>query len=65
MTPNTAILDGGDTLLLSNMDKPWYLHCKEHNNVPIPIPSYDYTVINRWLLCSCQLQRGNELLPES
>ena len=60
MTPKAAILDAGDTLLLSNLDKPWYLYCNEHNNVPIPIPACDYTVINRSLLCYCQLQGGNE-----
>ena len=36
ITPKTAILDEGDTLLLSNLDKPSYLHCNEHNNEPIP-----------------------------
>ena len=41
MTPTAAILDAGDTLLLSNLDKPWYLHCNEHDSVPIPIPGYD------------------------
>ena len=65
MTPKAAIFDAGDTLLLSNLDKPWYLHCNEHNNVPIPIPAYDYIVINRSLLSDCQLQEGTEFLHES
>ena len=43
MAPKAAILDAGDTLLLSNLDKPWYQHCNEHNNVPIPIPAFDYS----------------------
>ena len=48
MTPKAAILEAGDTPLLSNLDKPRYLHCKnEHNSIPAPIPPYDYTVINR------------------
>ena len=51
MTPKAARSYAGETLLLSNLDKPWYLHCNEHNNVPIPIPAYDYTTINRSLLC--------------
>ena len=65
MTSKAAILDAGDTLLLSNMDKPWYLYCSEHSNVPIPIPACVYTVINRSLLFNCQLQEGNEYLHES
>ena len=60
MAPKAIILDAGDTLLLHNLDKLWYLHYIEHNNVPIAIPAYDYTVIYTSLLCHCQLQRGNE-----
>ena len=78
MTPKAAILDAEDNLLLSNLDKllylhycpfllsnldkPLYLHCNEHDNVPIPIPTYDYIVINRSLLCDCQLQGRSEFL---
>ena len=50
MTPEAAILVTGDTLLLSNLDKPWYIHGNEQNSVPIPIPAYDYTPISRSLV---------------
>ena len=53
MTPKTAIPDAGDTFLLSSLGKPSYLHCSEHSSVPIPIPAYDCTFINRSLLCDC------------
>ena len=56
------MLDEGETRVLINLNKPWYLYCNEHNNVPIPIPAYDYTVINTSLLCDCQLQGGNGFL---
>ena len=49
--PKAEILDAGDTLLLSNLHKPWFFHCHEHNNVPIPIPVYDFSIINTSLLC--------------
>ena len=39
--PKAAILDAEDTILLSNLDKPWYLHCNEQNDVPLSIPVYD------------------------
>ena len=58
MTQKVSILDAGDTLVLSNLEKPWYLHCNEHNNVPITIP-------DRLLLCVCQLQGENKFLHES
>ena len=57
MTPEAAILDAGDIHLLSKLDKHLYLCCDEFNNVPIPIPAYEYSVINRLLLCDCQLKR--------
>ena len=65
MTPKAALLDAGDTFLLCHLDKSCYLLCNEHNNVPIPVSAYTYTVINRSLSCDCQLQGGNEFLHES
>ena len=46
VTPKAVIVDAGDTLFLSYSDKAWYPHCNQHNSVPIPIPAYDYRVIN-------------------
>ena len=63
--PKAVILDVGDTLLLSSLNKLWYLHCNEHNNVPISTSAYDYTVMNRSLLCNYQLQGGIEFLHKS
>ena len=65
ITQKAVISDAQDTLLLGNLDKPWYLQCNEHNNVPIPIPTYDYTVTNMSSLSDCQLHGGNEFLHES
>ena len=42
MTPNAAILDAEDTMLLHHLDEQWYPHYNENNNVPIPI---DFCVI--------------------
>ena len=47
MTSKAAILDAEITLLLSNLDKPWYLQCNEYNNIPIVISAYEYTVIKK------------------
>ena len=59
-----TILDAGDSLLSSNLDRLSYLHCNKHNSVWKPIPAYDYTVIKKSLLCDCQLPGGNEFLHE-
>ena len=65
MVQKAAIFDAGETLLLGNVSKPWYLHCKDLNCVLIPIPLYAYTVIKKSLLYDSQLQGGNEFLCES
>ena len=59
------ILDAGETILLSNFETPWYLHCNQHNIVSIPIPSYYYTIINGSLPYNYQIQGSSELLHES
>ena len=38
MSAQTAILDSANTLLMSKFVRQCYLHCNEHNNVPIPTP---------------------------
>ena len=38
-----------EPLLLSNLEKPWYLYYNENNNVPICISAYDYTIIKEFL----------------
>ena len=63
MTPKADFLNSGDILLLSILDNQWFIHCNEHNNVPMQV--YDCSIINRSLICSCQLQGGNEFLHES
>ena len=60
-----AILDAGDTLILSISDKPWYLHCNEPNNMSIPILTYDYMSSRGLYYVTNQSQGGNEFLPES
>ena len=62
MTPKAAILKAQNTPLLSNTDKPWFLHCNEHNIVLSTISTYDYSLIIKSLLCDCQLQEENEFL---
>ena len=57
MTPKAVIDDAGETLELSNLGKPWYLHCSEHNNMPIPIPAYNSTVIKQER-CSTQYPKS-------
>ena len=51
--PESKILDAGDLLILSNLQKPWTIACKDISN---------YHILNRSELCECSLTAGNYLL---
>ena len=51
--PESKILDAGDLLILSNLQKPWTIACKDISN---------YRILNRSELCECSLTAGNYLL---
>ena len=55
------ILDAGDLLILSNLQKPWTIACKEVSQV-FEIEYSTYRIINRSDLCECSLTANNYLL---
>ena len=59
--PWSKILDAGDLLILSNLQKPWTIACKDISRVfEIEYPTYH--ILNRSELCECSLTAGNYLL---
>ena len=63
MTPyqKSKILDAGDLLILSNLQKPWTIACKDISRV-FEIEYSTYHILNRSELCKCSLTAGNYLL---
>ena len=59
--PESKILDTGDLLILSNLQKPWTIACKDVSRV-FEIEYYTYRILNRSELCKCSLTAGNYLL---
>ena len=59
--PESKILDAGDLLILSNLQKPWTIACKDISRV-FEIEYSTYRVLNRSELCKCSLTAGNYLL---
>ena len=59
--PESKILDAGDLLILSNLQKPWTIACKDISRV-FEIEYSTYRILNRWELCECSLTAGNYLL---
>ena len=59
--PESKILDAGDLLILSNLQKPWTIACKDISRV-FEIEYSTYCILNRSELCECSLMAGNYLL---
>ena len=57
----SKILDTGDLLILSNLQKPWTIACKDVSRV-FEIEYSTYRIVNRLELCECSLTAGNYLL---
>ena len=59
--PESKILDASDLLILSNLQKPWTIACKDVSRV-FEIEYSTYRILNRSELCECSLTTGNYLL---
>ena len=57
----SKILDAGDLLILSNLQKPWTIACKDISRV-FEIEYSTYHILNRSELCECSFTTGNYLL---
>ena len=57
----SKILDAGNLLILSNLQKPWTIACKDVSRV-FEIEYSTYCILNRLELCECSLTAGNYLL---
>ena len=59
--PESKILDAGDLLILSNLQKPWTIACKDVSRV-FEIEYSTYRILNRLELCECSLAAGSYIL---
>ena len=57
----SKLLDTGNLLILSNLQKPWTIACKDVSRV-FEIEYSTYCILNRSELCECSLTAGNYLL---
>ena len=62
--PESKILDPGDILILSNLQKPWTIVCKDVNRT-FDLEYSTYHILNRSELCECSLMAGNYLLGQA
>ena len=62
--PESKILDTGNIFILSNLQKPWTIVCKDVNRT-FDLKYSTYWILNRSELCKCSLMPGNYLLSQA
>ena len=60
-----SVLDGGPQILLANMLTPKRLICTYASDMAHPVPSHDYVLVNRSMLCNCHMESGLTYLLKS
>ena len=60
-----AMLDGRQQIILANWPSYKKIMCVYNNNIPINIPSHQYVLLNRSILCNCDLEAESNFLLES
>ena len=63
-TPESKIMDADNILILSNLQKPWTIACKDISRL-FEIEYSTYLILNRSELCECSLTAGNYLLSQT
>ena len=62
--PESKIPNTGDILILSNLQKPWTIICKDVDKI-FKLEYSPYHVLKRLELCECSLTAGNYLLSQT
>ena len=60
-----SVLDGGHQILLANMLTPKRLICTYASDMARPVPSHDYVLVSRSMLCNCHMESGLTYLLKS
>ena len=60
-----AMLDGRQQIILANWTTYRKIMCAHNNNILISIPSHPHVLMNRSILCNCDLEAESNFLLES
>ena len=60
-----SVLDGGPQILLANTLTPKRLICTYASDKAHPVPSHNYVLVNRSILCNCHMESGLTYLLKS
>ena len=51
-----SVLDGGHQIILVNWPNNKRKICTHNNNIPVTIPSHPYVLLDRSILCNCDIE---------
>ena len=60
-----AMLDGRQQIILANWPSYTKIMCENNDSIPINITSHPYVLMNRSILCNCDLEAESNFLLES
>ena len=60
-----SMLEGGQNIILANWPSYKRLICTYNNNIPVNIPSHPYVLLDRNILCNCDMEAEDNFLLES
>ena len=60
-----TVLDGGHQIILADWPSYKKIMCSYNNNIPVSIPSHPYVLMNRSILCNCDIEAERNFLLES
>ena len=60
-----SVLDGGKQIILENWPNYKRIICTYNNNIQVNIPSHPYVLLDRNILCNCDIEAENNFLLES
>ena len=60
-----TVLFGGNKIVLTNWPNVKHIICNVNNDIPVKISSHPYVLINRSVLCNCEIEADNHYLLES
>ena len=60
-----SVLDGGHQIILTNWPNYKRIISTYNNNIPVNIPSHHYVLLDRNILCNCDIEAKSNFLLES
>ena len=60
-----SVLDGGRQIIFANWPSYKRIICTYNNNIPVNIPSHPYVLLDRSVLCDCDIDTESNFMLES